>query len=347
MDILSFFISLCLVAINSEANQTSFNEEVVVLANGYAGPEFDSPIQAFDQELSWNSCYSEIAQVLILASLMMKTEITKCLSFPCSNHCGCRHFISSSDAIDMSGSLEGGIYQLDLKVISGDPEILFKVDCGYPCGGGDQYVTVAEQGVWETFSVPVADLIPNGPNGNSLDLEIVKGGLVIQATKAYGTVFRVDNVIWKCVETCEQNQVAYEPVDWASTHEDKAVGYDAPTSYDGYTQVWADEFSGNAIDAQKWSFDIGNGDNGWGNGELQHYRAENASVDNGMLIIEAQKHQPALMAGSCSHQPSSKLKINFTLNMVVSIFVPLWRRPRALVCSLDAWCQLQPDRLAL
>ena len=290
-----FFISICTVAINSKANQTSFNEEVVVLANGYAGPEFDSPIQAYDQALNWNSCSSDACPNIDFGFVDDEDRDHQVLEVShAATTAGAGVFISSSDAIDMSGSLEGGIYQLDLKVISGDPKILFKVDCGYPCGGGDQYVTVAEQGVWETFSVPVADLIPNGPNGNSLDLEIVKGGLVIHATEAYGTVFRVDNVIWKCVETCEQNQVAYEPVDWASTHEDKAVGYDAPTSYDGYTQVWADEFSGNAIDAQKWSFDIGNGDNGWGNGELQHYRAENASVDNGMLIIEAKKHQPAL-----------------------------------------------------
>ena len=292
-----FFISLCLVAINAKANQTSFNEEVVVLANGYAGPEFDTPIQAFDQDLNWNSCYSANCPNIDFGFVDDEDRDHQVLQVAhAATTADAGIFISSSDAIDMSGSLEGGIYQLDLKVISGDPNIRFWVDCGYPCVGGNQYVTVAEQGVWETFSVPVADL-PDGPNGNHLDLEIIKGGLVIQANQAYGTVFRVDNVIWKCVETCEQNQVAYEPVDWASTHEDKAVGYDAPTSYDGYTQVWADEFSGNAVDFQKWGYDLGNGDGGWGNGELQHYRAENASVDNGMLIIEAKKHDPVLDGG--------------------------------------------------
>jgi beta-glucanase (GH16 family) len=292
-----FFISLCLVAINAMANQTSFNEEVVVLANGYAGPEFDTPIQAFDQDLNWNSCYSANCPNIDFGFVDDEDRDHQVLQVAhAATTADAGIFISSSDAIDMSGSLEGGIYQLDLKVISGDQNIRFWVDCGYPCVGGNQYVTVAEQGVWETFSVPVADL-PDGPNGNHLDLEIIKGGLVIQATQAYGTVFRVDNVIWKCVETCEQNQVAYEPVDWASTHEDKAVGYDAPTSYDGYAQVWADEFSGNAVDFQKWGYDLGNGDGGWGNGELQHYRAENASVDNGILIIEAKKHDPVLDGG--------------------------------------------------
>jgi beta-glucanase (GH16 family) len=56
---------------------------------------------------------------------------------------------------------------------------------------------------------------------------------------------------------------------------------------DGYTLVWADEFT-NGISAD-WVFETGRGDNGWGNNELQYYRPENASVQNGELVITAKK----------------------------------------------------------
>jgi beta-glucanase (GH16 family) len=59
--------------------------------------------------------------------------------------------------------------------------------------------------------------------------------------------------------------------------------------------VWGDDFNGNAGDAPdpaKWKFDIGRGNNGWGNSELQYYtdRPANASLDgNGVLQITARR----------------------------------------------------------
>ena len=53
--------------------------------------------------------------------------------------------------------------------------------------------------------------------------------------------------------------------------------------------VWNDEFDGNALDTTKWSCQIGNGYNGWGNHESQYYTAENVSVADGTLKITAKK----------------------------------------------------------
>lgn len=56
--------------------------------------------------------------------------------------------------------------------------------------------------------------------------------------------------------------------------------------------VMQDEFStAGAVDSAIWNFNIGTGDNGWGNGELQYYtdRSENAVVQNGVLIMTANK----------------------------------------------------------
>jgi beta-glucanase (GH16 family) len=62
-----------------------------------------------------------------------------------------------------------------------------------------------------------------------------------------------------------------------------------------YELVWSDEFdgdSGTAPNAAKWAYDLGTGQNGWGNNELQTYtnKPENVSLDGkGHLKISALK----------------------------------------------------------
>ncbi len=56
--------------------------------------------------------------------------------------------------------------------------------------------------------------------------------------------------------------------------------------------ILQDEFDvDGAPDPSLWSFEIGTGENGWGNNELQYYtdRTENVEVQNGMLLITARK----------------------------------------------------------
>jgi len=55
---------------------------------------------------------------------------------------------------------------------------------------------------------------------------------------------------------------------------------------------WSDEFEvSGSPDSSKWSYEIGNGPDGWGNQELEYYTNEsnNAFVKNGMLNIQAIK----------------------------------------------------------
>ncbi len=60
-----------------------------------------------------------------------------------------------------------------------------------------------------------------------------------------------------------------------------------------YELVWADEFDGSAVDPSKWEFQLGDGSQfgipGWGNNELQWYTANNATVANGVLTIQARE----------------------------------------------------------
>ena len=83
----------------------------------------------------------------------------------------------------------------------------------------------------------------------------------------------------------------------ALDYEDKSIsipttGYSTPTSYPNMTAVWSDEFNDSSLDANKWNFQIGDGCPnlcGWGNNELQYYKEENTSIQNGCLIIEAKE----------------------------------------------------------
>ena len=56
--------------------------------------------------------------------------------------------------------------------------------------------------------------------------------------------------------------------------------------------VMQDEFdTDGALNSTIWDYEIGTGENGWGNNELQYYtnRSENVTVQNGLLIITAKK----------------------------------------------------------
>ncbi|MGW8314325.1 MAG: family 16 glycosylhydrolase [Bacteroidales bacterium] len=58
--------------------------------------------------------------------------------------------------------------------------------------------------------------------------------------------------------------------------------------------VWADEFDGSQLDTSRWSTMTGDGTayglpSGWGNNELQYYRAENVEVTGGNLVITAKR----------------------------------------------------------
>ena len=55
----------------------------------------------------------------------------------------------------------------------------------------------------------------------------------------------------------------------------------------GWNLVWQDEFTDGI--GPDWVFETGNGAGGWGNNELQYYRRENASIEDGNLVITARR----------------------------------------------------------
>ena len=66
-------------------------------------------------------------------------------------------------------------------------------------------------------------------------------------------------------------------------------GYSTPTEYAGMELIWSDEFSESELNETFWTYEIGNGYNGWGNNELQFYRRENTFIKDGNLVIQARE----------------------------------------------------------
>ncbi|MGB9858253.1 MAG: carbohydrate binding domain-containing protein [Dictyoglomaceae bacterium] len=83
-----------------------------------------------------------------------------------------------------------------------------------------------------------------------------------------------------------------------------------------YQVVWQEDF--NTIDTNIWSFEIGNGHAngipGWGNGELEYYKQENAYVDNGVLVIEAKQESVTDQYGSYNYT-SARMKTQGKFNV--------------------------------
>ena len=84
--------------------------------------------------------------------------------------------------------------------------------------------------------------------------------------------------------------------------------------------VWSEEFdTDGAPCADDWGYDLGTGNNGWGNGESQYYtdRSDNVIIENGVLKITAKAES---FAGSdyTSARIKSHQKFDFTYGRVVA-----------------------------
>tara|TARA_B100000767_G_scaffold275523_1_gene312969 strand:+ start:476 stop:1612 length:1137 start_codon:yes stop_codon:yes gene_type:complete len=84
------------------------------------------------------------------------------------------------------------------------------------------------------------------------------------------------------------------------------------------TLVWSDEFNTDgAPDNSNWGYDIGKGQSGWGNNEVQYYteREKNITVEDGLLKITAIK-EPYEGASYTSSRLKSQGKYSFTYGKV-------------------------------
>lgn len=181
---------------------------------------------------------------------------------------------------DLSGSGSGFlVFDIYINSIAPGAVITVKIDSGWPDLGfvalqPSQYAV----GSWRRVVIDFATLLGNpDPQGNGLDLANVVNAFVIEVTGGDAD-FYLDNVF--ITHACPLVNGCSASI---NTKGLPSGGYVSPMSYPGYTLIWNDEFDGTSLNLADWTYEIGGG--GWGNNELQYYRAENTSVANGLLTI--------------------------------------------------------------
>lgn len=92
--------------------------------------------------------------------------------------------------------------------------------------------------------------------------------------------------VWACGDSDSDSEPPVVEVPGLDIPEGGAT---SPSSYAGMTLVWEEEFEGASLNTQNWRHETGNGQNGWGNNELQYYRQENTNLVDGNLVITAKR----------------------------------------------------------
>ena len=269
--------------------EPTYLDEVVVFRAGQYGPDFDGGSNAYDSAINYSTCSTSNGCPSISFELVDDTSDEqrpeKVLEIShADTNAFAGVFIESSQTFDLRGAHELGKLVFDVWSENGI-SINVNAGCVYPCESALVTLPDVGNGEWETVTIPITQLL----NDKLTEITLGKSNTIgLHATSQTNETFRVDNIRWMCVTTCEGAEVEdkeYTP--WVKADKDDPDAYDAPTSYDGYTLVWQDEFDGTEVDTNNWNLDTGCQLVGCGNEELQHYRPENASIEDGQLVISA------------------------------------------------------------
>lgn len=79
--------------------------------------------------------------------------------------------------------------------------------------------------------------------------------------------------------------------------------------------IFEQEFEAGTLNSNIWNYEIGNGDNGWGNQEAQYYTQDNVIVEDGNLVITA-KAEPTNGFDYSSGRITTQDKFAFTYGRV-------------------------------
>ena len=87
-----------------------------------------------------------------------------------------------------------------------------------------------------------------------------------------------------------------------------------------YTLVWADEFNGTSVDPSNWNYNTGG--EGWGNHEQEYYTDQNATIEDGNLVITG-KAETIVSNGYTSSRLNTQGKREFLYGKIeASIKIP-------------------------
>lgn len=149
------------------------------------------------------------------------------------------------------------------------------------------------------ISIEIVGADANNPNGNG------SGKINISASATNAVAYKIklgdgneaENSTGTLSHTYTTNGLTSYVIEvFAISRTNNSIGefkkIDVFVDKGGLSLVWSDEFDiDGAPDTSKWSYDIGTGNWGWGNGEAQYYtnRSDNVKVENGVLKITAKK----------------------------------------------------------
>jgi endo-1,3(4)-beta-glucanase len=165
--------------------------DLKVLAEGQIAPIWDKGINAFDAAINYGECNNDGGAGCpsidwAFVNDEQRGDVLQVTHSASGNLAGL--FIAINGVVDLADYSAGSLI-FDIKVVSGDSKITMKLDCIYPCTSGDQALGSKGAAGWETVEVPLQTLVTNG-----LNLSSVNTGIVIWATDATSTVFRLDNI---------------------------------------------------------------------------------------------------------------------------------------------------------
>ena len=161
---------------------------------------------------------------------------------------------------------------------AGDPSGLeMDITVAEDASGSVSIVATAVNAILYEFDFGTIDNDTGSSTDGFIDFVYENSGVYTIEVKAFGNSGRFIRL---------SKQITIESGEPATAGE----GYMTPLSYDGMNLFWNDEFDGFFVNQGDWNYEIGNGCPnlcGWGNNELQYYKAENSQVSNGALTIEA------------------------------------------------------------
>ena len=253
-----------------------------VFNNGEADSAFDAGLNGQDSANNWEtSCSQDGGAACPNLSWQIVADVDRGNVLQVEHSAAGQQaifFVKTNSPMDLSAYSTGNII-FDIKTVSGDSNYTMKVDCVYSCTSGDKTIGSHGASGWETVIVPVAELVSAG-----LQLVSVDTGIVIWASAYTSTIFQLDNVRWEGIDDGTGGTPLGGDDGWEIPD---FTGYQSATSYEGYSQVWSDEFDGSEVDENNWGYDIGG--SGWGNNELEFYTNRNAYLTDGNLVIRANK----------------------------------------------------------
>lgn len=169
----------------------------------------------------------------------------------------------------------------------------YKSVAGGTNGGDDQCLAYSTAGVKIVALSPSSSFVSKNPEAKKVTTGTVMnfsdGGFMgyYAGASQYEILSITENKMQ--VRFVQANNTALA---WYITFTTTLPTQDVEDTTDYTTLVWSDEFNiDGAPDAAKWTYDLGRGDNGWGNGEKQNYTnlAKNVKVAGGSLVITAIK----------------------------------------------------------